>query len=103
MNCLIIGNELVEPPAIFLVKEFARNGPTILPLIREKLVETKNEITVRDIIAVISELHRLNLYDAANDSSLMALATKRVLAMNGQWRSTTLQMLEEIRETPSPK
>ncbi|MHA6881788.1 hypothetical protein [Ralstonia pseudosolanacearum] len=95
---VIVGNQVVHPPAIYLAEEFAEQGEAAIPFLRDKLASTKKEVTIRDIVAIFTEMHRLKSYKFSNDSSLMRLVDERVNSMQGQWKSVTVQMLQEIRK-----
>ena len=94
---LIIGNQLVHPPALYLVDEFAKKGKSIVPFLRSKLAAAKLEVTVRDIVAVFSAMQRFGSYEVKDDASLMALIKERIAAMQGQWKPVTQHMFEEIQ------
>ncbi|MEF9388678.1 hypothetical protein V4890_24100 [Ralstonia solanacearum species complex bacterium KE056] len=94
---VIVGNQVVHPPAIYLAEEFAEQGAAAIPFLRDKLASAKKEATVRDIVAILAEMHRLKSYNVGNDSALMRLVDERVNSMQGQWKSVTLHMLQEIR------
>ena len=94
---LIVGNQVVHPPAMYLVQEFAKRGKSIVPFLSDKLASAKEEATVRDIISVFAELDRLKLYEVGKDASLMALIEQRTAAMRGQWKPVTQRMVEEMR------
>lgn len=95
---LIVGNQIVHPPAMYLVTEFAKQGSAAIPFLRDRLASTKKEVTVRDVVAILAEMHRLRSYEASNDASLMELVEVRVSGMQGQWKDITQSMVEEIRK-----
>lgn len=97
---LVVGNQVVHPPAIYLAEEFAKQGKSIVPLLRNKLAEAKQEATVRDVVGILAEMHRLRTYDVASDANLMALVKERTAAMRGQWKPVTQHMVDEIRNVP---
>jgi hypothetical protein len=97
---VIVGNQIVHPPAIYLTEEFAKQGRAIVPFLRSRLMTAKREVTVRDIVAILAEMDRLRLYEVGNDASLMAVVEERTAAMRGQWKPVTQRMVEEIRNVP---
>ncbi|WP_013207825.1 hypothetical protein [Ralstonia solanacearum] len=97
---LIVGNQVVHPPALYLAEEFAKQGKSIIPFLRSKLAATKQESTVRDVVAVLAEMQRLGSYEVKCDASLMAFVEERVAGMQGQWKAATRHMLEEIQGQP---
>ena len=99
---LVVGNQVVHPPALYLIEEFARKGETVIPFLHTKLNQAKRDVAVRDIVAILSEMQRLRTYDVQGDASLMALAENRIAAMQGKWKLVTQHMIEEIRR-PMPK
>jgi hypothetical protein len=96
-NLYIWGNQVVYPPAVFLARPFARQGPKIVPFLAKKLESAKEEVTVRDITAVFRELADLKLYDFSSNPELMDLLDRTANAMEGQWKDATLRDIREIR------
>jgi len=92
----IFGNQVVHPPATHLATSFAEQGPIIVPFLKSKLKATQEEITVRDIVLVLSRLAQLKLYDFSKDEELMGLLDKRVNDMHGIWKKTTREMISVI-------
>lgn len=95
----LFGNQVVHPPATYLATPFAKQGPVIVPFLKTKLESAQKEVTIRDIVAVLSELARLKLYDFSKDHDLMDLLERRAKEMDGIWKDTTLKMIYEIRST----
>lgn len=95
---LIVGNQLVHPPALYLVEEFARQGKVVIPFLRSKLTNANKDVTIRDVVAILSEMQRMGSYEVKSDATLMALVEEKLAAMQGQWKPVTQRMLEEIRE-----
>lgn len=95
---LIVGNQLVHPPALYLAEEFARQGKAIIPFLRSKLTAANKDATVRDVVAILSEMQRMGSYEVKSDASLMALVEERLATMQGQWKPVTQRMVEEIRK-----
>ena len=95
----LFGNQVVHPPAIYLSRPFAEQGPIVVPFLKAKLKKTQKEVTIRDIVTVFSELTRLRLYDFSKDPNLMELLDMKTNKMNGIWKETTIQMLSEIRKS----
>ncbi len=96
-DIFLFGNQVVHPPAIYLARPFAEQGPTIVPFLKAKLESTQNDVTIRDIVMVFSELAELKLYSFSYDSALLVLIDKKVNDMKGIWKETTLKMVSEIR------
>ena len=93
---LVVGNQIVHPPAIYLVQEFAKQGPSAIPFLQSKLAQAKEEASIRDIVAILAEMHRLKSYDESINTSMKALVENRVSSMQGQWKPVTQRMLQEI-------
>jgi hypothetical protein len=93
----IFGNQVVHPPASYLACQFAKQGPVIVPFLKNKLKAAHEEATIRDIVLVFLWLSRLKLYDIPKDQELMGLLNQRVSNMHGIWKETTLEMLTKIR------
>lgn len=90
----------MHPPMQFLAEPFARNGPEVVEFLRQKLVETHDDKTVRDIVLVFAEMSRQRSYKVANDSHLMGLIRQRAEAMNNQrWRTVVQEMVTEIESS----
>src|SRR5690349_7961374 len=58
---LIIGNQLIHPPLIFLTREFAKNGAPAVPFLYDKLASAKKEVTVRDIANTLTRMQNMCL------------------------------------------
>jgi hypothetical protein len=96
---LVLGNQIVHPSAMYLIPAFAKQGATAIPLLSQRLAHAKEEASIRDIVAILTEMHRMGLYDEAGNPDLKVLVDKRVTMMTGQWKATTEKMLSEIRGT----
>jgi hypothetical protein len=95
---LIFGNQVVHPPAIYLIDEFARHGPSVIPLLRSKLQAIDSELTLRDIVSVCDRMNQLGTYDVGRDRRLMHLLEDRVAAMRGPWKPLTQGMVNKLRK-----
>lgn len=93
---LIVGNQVVHPPAIYLARELARRGKAIVPFLSVKLKNTQNELTIRDIVATLTEMHRLGLYDIRQDARLESLVKERIASMQSVWKPVVQRMAEEM-------
>jgi len=94
---LIVGNQVAHPPAFYLTTGFAAQGESVISFLTDKLDETRSDLTVRDIVAVLAKMQHLQSYDVGNDVHLMTLVEERVAAMRSQWKPVTQRMVEEIR------
>jgi hypothetical protein len=94
----ICGNQFVHPPMIYLGELFAREGNKVVAFLKSKLLEANDDLTVRDLVLVFSEMSRLKTYDVANDGELMYLISERVGGMKDPgWKQTTQEMVAEIK------
>ena len=93
---LVVGNQIVHPPAMYLIPEFAKHGEAAIPFLFEKLTQAKEEASIRDIVAILAEMRRLKLYSETENSDLKKLIDNRVAAMSGQWKEATEEMLADI-------
>lgn len=91
------GNRVVHPPAIYLSSPFAKQGPIVVPFLKMKLEATKDEVTIRDIMSILSEEARLKLYDFSKDTELMSLLNLKVNNMQGMWKGVTVKFLSDIK------
>jgi len=95
---LLFGNDVMHPPALYLATEFAKQGPSLVPSLENKLRNERKEQAIRDIVLVLSEMDGLRVYSVSRDSALMDLLVRRTNEMHGAWREATLEMLAKIRE-----
>jgi hypothetical protein len=99
-SIFICGNQFIEPPAIYLAGPFALEGRKVVALLRKKLLETKHDPTIRDIVLVFREMSRQGSYDVASDTDLMKLMADKVAGIeDADWRRITRQMVSEIAGT----
>lgn len=93
----ICGNHVVHPPAIYLAGPFAQGGSATAAFLKTKLAHAKDDLTVRDIILVLTEMSRRNTYDVAGDKDLVRLMTASVENMRDKdWKRMTQENLSEI-------
>ena len=93
----ICGNQAVEPPRLELATEFAKGGQGVEPFLRQKLAETQDEATIRDILQVYREMQFLGTYDVKADEELMQLLRERVRSIRDSfWREYCAGILTEI-------
>ncbi len=92
----LFGNQVLHPPAIYLSRTFAEQDGDIIPFLKEKIEETDNEVTLRDIVSVFSEMATLKVYKFSDDPSLMMFLKSEANNMSGIWKETTLKMISEM-------
>ena len=95
---LICGNQALHPPAIYLAEPFAHEGSAAVVFLKEKLSKPQGDLTVRDIVAVLSEMRRQQTYNVAADADLMRLVEERIASMKDDtWKRYVEQQVREFR------
>ncbi|MBK8183283.1 MAG: hypothetical protein IPK63_10485 [Candidatus Competibacteraceae bacterium] len=79
------GNRVIYPPASYLALSLAEQGEIIIPFLRDKLENTNDELTIRDIILIFSEMVELKNYEFSKDLRLRKLIRQKVDNMKGIW------------------
>ena len=90
----ILGMRMSEERS-FLPSAFARGGRSIVQPLRAKLAATKDEMIVRDIVAVFAAMNELGTYDVAKDDSLVADLRAKVSGMK-HWKKVSEEQLNQI-------
>jgi len=91
----ICGNQFMHPPAQYLAEPFARRGGAIVPFLRAKLADAHDDLTVRDIVLVFTEMSRQRYYDVSKDSDLIHQMREAAARMKNQgWKTITEQRIE---------
>ncbi|KJV34833.1 hypothetical protein [Luteibacter yeojuensis] len=95
---VMCGNQVLHPPAMELATLFAGQGAAVVPLLKAKLSRADDDLTIRDIVYVFSEMKRLHAYDPAGDAELSMLMARKVDGMhyNG-WKTLVQADLNEMR------
>jgi hypothetical protein len=94
-SIFICGNQFMRPPAQYLAEPFARGGTDVVPFLKDKLAQAQDDLTIRDIILVFTEMSRQKAYRVAEDGDLIRLMTEAVARMkNADWRRITDQRVE---------
>ena len=94
---LIFGSQFRHPPSLYLTREFAKNGPSVLPFLKIKLMEVKDDETIRDIVVTIIFMNDLGLYDVKSDADLMTLLSKKADSMSG-WKDFVQDQINELKK-----
>lgn len=98
----ICGNQYIHPPMIHLAEPFAKGGEKIVAFLKDRLLETNDDLTIRDIVSVFSEMSRQEKFNVSNDSDLMQLMNAKITSMSNQnWREMAEKKLNEIRRESS--
>jgi len=97
LDLFFFGNQVRHPPALYLAQCFALNGTPAVELLRSKLKEDIDDLTVRDIAMLLSTIDAMGKYDVAADSQLMALLKQRIVKMRDDgWRDTAERKMKSI-------
>jgi hypothetical protein len=89
LGLFFFGNQIHHPPAIYLAPCFALNGPPAAQLLRSKLGAQLDDLSVRDIAALLGMIDMMGQYDVAGDKQLVSLLSSRIAQMKDQnWRQT---------------
>lgn len=97
LDLFLFGNQVRHPPAIYLARCFALNGMQAVELLRSRLKEANDDLTVRDIAMLLATIDAMKQYDVANDAELMAALKSRAAKMrDAGWRDTTEQKIASI-------
>lgn len=95
----ICGQQRIEPPATFLARAFASEGPAVVPLLAEKLRTSPNDLTTRDIVAVFQAMALTGSYEVRANASLLHLLREKVDTMSSVgWRTVVQRMLRDIED-----
>jgi hypothetical protein len=95
----ICGNQYVHPPMMYLAELFAKEGAKVVGFLKTKLLSADDDLTVRDLIFVFTEMSRLKTYNVATDDELMHLISERLEGMKDpEWKRTTEQMVAEMKQ-----
>jgi hypothetical protein len=95
---LICGNQAIHPPALYLTHHLAKRGQIAAVFLKGELSAAKDDLTIRDIVMVFTEMSRQHTYDVAGDTALLAAIDSRVRTMkDSEWKSFVTQRAAEIR------
>lgn len=93
----VCGNQMIHPPAIYLDESFAKEGSSAVPLLRKKLIQADDDLTVRDIVLVLAEMNYQHAYNVAKDPGLVKLMVAKVNGMHDQeWKDIAQSKLDKI-------
>lgn len=96
----ICGSQYLEPPAMYFVTPFAQEGRTAANFLRTKLLQTKDDGTIRDIIMVFSEMQRAGTYPVASDRELMQVIRNGAARITDTaWRHFVERRVNQIAES----
>jgi len=94
---LICGNQVIHPPALYLVRPMAQQGQAAAVFLKQKLLAATDDLTIRDIVMVFVDMNRNHDFDVAGDKDLMALIDSRARSMKDPgWKNFVNQRVAEI-------
>jgi hypothetical protein len=101
----ICGNQVIHPPATYLAQPFAKRGESVVPFLRNKLTEADDDRTIRDIIVVLTEMQRRDVYRVSDNRELMDLMNASINRMkDGEPKRVATGMVSSvIEETPASR
>lgn len=96
-DLFIYGNQFRHPPAQYLAQCFALNGIEGVDLLRVKLREASDDLTIRDITKLLKEIDAMRMYDVAGDHELMTSLGMQVQHMKDPgWKALVTEMIAKI-------
>lgn len=100
LDLYLYGNQVRHPPAIYLARCFALSGERAVELLRSKLKSKTDDLTVRDISALLAAIDSMGKYDVSKDVKLMDALRSLVANMQDQgWRDTAERKLASIESS----
>lgn len=100
LNLYFFGNQVREPPAIYLARCFALSGKPAVDLLRSKLEVPNDDLTVRDISALLAAIDSMGEYDVSKDAQLMDALKAQVASMHDErWRETAEKKITSIEHS----
>ena len=97
----ICGNQKVHPPTVYLAESFSRQGKKIIPFLTDKLLSTKSDHSIRDIVYIFGWMQRLKIYDVASDVALIELINNKTSEIHNEfWREHVKKEVAEIISKP---
>jgi len=93
----ICGNQVMHPPAIYLAGPIAQQGAPAATLLKAKLANAKDDLTIRDIVLVFTEMKRRNSYNFSDDPALATLISDSIQKMQDKdWKRLAKDNFDEI-------
>jgi hypothetical protein len=93
----ICGNQKTHPPATYFAAPLASRGPEARDFLLNKLKADVDDLTVRDIVLIFSEMNRTGSYAVTKDLQTLNVLDEKIKHMkNIELQSLTQNMLHEI-------
>lgn len=100
LDLYFYGNQVRHPPAIYLARCFALSGERAVDLLRAKLSSKNDDLTIRDISALLATIDAMGKYDVSEDAELMSALRAQVANMQDQgWRDTAERKIASIESS----
>jgi hypothetical protein len=94
----LCGVRSYHPPLLYLVIPFASQGRPVAELLKLKLAQATDDLTIRDIIVVFAEMHRQRSYIIDPNDDLRALLKSKVASMkDAYWKQNCEQILMKMQ------
>ncbi|MGO4775961.1 hypothetical protein AB4084_10730, partial [Lysobacter sp. 2RAB21] len=84
----------------YLAEPFARGGAAVVPVLKSKLSQAGDDLTIQNIVLVLSEMKRLSSYDVASDRELVVLAKNKVRQIRDPQRRGVAQRQIDLIVSP---
>ena len=92
----ICGTRIIHPPAIYLAEPLAMRGKEAVNYLSDKLIQTKNDLTIRDIIYIFTLMQQLKTYDVLKDQSLMRIINESLIKVKDEdWKKYIQKNISE--------
>jgi hypothetical protein len=89
-------NRTIHPSPLDLSVAFAERGSAAVPFLSRRLAEAEDDLTIRDIVLILS-LMQHRAYDVAANQGLVALMRRRAGEMkDAELRASTVSMIERL-------
>jgi len=99
----LCGMQSVHPPAMHLATPFALHGRAVVDLLKAKLSQAEDDLTIRDIVFLLTEMKNRQTYNVADDVELMNLIDAGITRMKDEnWKQSVEAMVDEIKEGARP-
>jgi hypothetical protein len=93
----LCGNQIIHPPAMHLGTPFAAEGGAVVPFLKQKLSQARDDITIRDIVRVFTQMQVQKTYDVIGDRELITLMNSSIAKMRDPgWRQVTQNMIDRM-------
>lgn len=95
----ICGNQVREPPAIYLATPFAKEGGSVVGFLKAKLAAARGDLTISDIILVFQRMSESEIYKVSGDPDLMKVIEDAIVRVKDAfWRQRCERALLDIRQ-----